>query len=268
VAPVSAKTAVGAGIGAVLAVVVALGAALASAAALLDPLNPFSGPDTTSTGPPAVVGDIPADYLALYVGASTTCPGLPWSVLAGVGKIETDHGRATLPGVHTGSNSAGAQGPMQFLRPTFDTVTARHPVPPGGATPPSPYDPHDAIYTAAAYLCDSGAHRGDLHSALLTYNHAQWYVNAVLAYAHHYATQATTHTGPPPVPHGPAHSGDHPTPPTYGLTPTHSRPPTKNQPQGIWRFTGPPPGTGPTIHPGLLHRPGGGSSGPHDRPRR
>jgi hypothetical protein len=207
VAPVSAKIAVGAGIGAVLALVVLLAATLAGVAALLDLLNPFTGPDTTSAGPLAAVGDIPADYLTLYVAASATCPGLPWPVLAGVGKIETDHGRATLPGVHTGSNGSGAQGPMQFLRPTFDAVTARHPLPPGGATPPSPYDPHDAIYTAAAYLCDSGAYHGDLNTALFTYNHARWYVHEVLAYAHRYATQAHTQAGPRSVPGGPAHDG-------------------------------------------------------------
>lgn len=32
-------------------------------------------------------------------------------------------------------------------------------LPKGGATPPSPYNAHDALY-AAAYLCDSGARNG------------------------------------------------------------------------------------------------------------
>jgi cell wall-associated NlpC family hydrolase len=52
-------------------------------------------------------------------------------------------------------NSAKAGGPMQFLQPTFDSVVARHPIPPGGAHPPSRYNPHDAIFA---------------------YNHAEWYV--------------------------------------------------------------------------------------------
>jgi hypothetical protein len=65
---------------------------------------------------------------------------------------------------------------MQFLQPTFDTVIARHPLPPGGASPPSRYNPHDAIYAAAYYLCDSGAGRGDLHAAIFAYNHADSYV--------------------------------------------------------------------------------------------
>ena len=63
--------------------------------------------------------DIPADYLSWYMSAAQTCPGLPWSVLAGIGKVESDHGRANLPGVRSGSNSAGAEGPMQLLPATF-----------------------------------------------------------------------------------------------------------------------------------------------------
>jgi hypothetical protein len=87
-----------------------------------------------------------------------------------------------LPGVQSGNNSAGAGGPMQFLQATFDSVVARHPIPPGGAHPPSRYDPHGAIYAAAAYLCDSGARDGrDLRAAIFAYNHAEWYVQKVLA---------------------------------------------------------------------------------------
>ena len=137
---------------------------------------------------------IPADYLALYRAAAHVCPGLDWSVLAAVGKIETNHGRSTLPGVHSGENSAGAGGPMQFLQPTFDAVIARHPLPPGSATPPSRYNPHDAIYAAAYYLCDSGADHGDLHAALYAYNHADWYVQEVLAQAAKYAASMSPGT--------------------------------------------------------------------------
>ena len=140
---------------------------------------------------PAAVADIPAEYLALYSEAARTCPGLDWSILAAIGKIETDHGRAQLPGVHSGSNSAGAGGPMQFLQSTFDSVVARHPIPPGGARPPSRYDPHDAIYAAAAYLCDSGARDArDLHAAIFAYNHAEWYVRKVLVQAQQYNCSA------------------------------------------------------------------------------
>src|SRR5690349_19105963 len=98
--------------------------------------------------------DIPADYLRLYQNAATVdCPGLDWTLLAGIGKAESDHGRSPAPGVTSGQNTAGA-GPMQFLAPTFAAVLARHRLPPGGATPPSRYDPADAIHAAADYLCD------------------------------------------------------------------------------------------------------------------
>jgi cell wall-associated NlpC family hydrolase len=157
-------------------------------------LTTLSGTDDTSSAAApngGAVADIPADYLMLYHQAAQTCPGLDWAILAAIGKIETDHGRAKLPGVHGGSNSAGAGGPMQFLQSTFDSVVARHPLPPGGAHPPSRYNPHDAIFAAAAYLCDSGACNGrDLHAAIFAYNHAEWYVRKVLAQAQQYTCGA------------------------------------------------------------------------------
>jgi NlpC/P60 family/Transglycosylase SLT domain len=150
---------------------------------------------TTSQPSQDALTDIPADYLALYRNAATVCPGLDWSVLAGIGKVETNHGRLDAPGVHSGTNTAGAGGPMQFLQSTFDGVTSRHTIPLGGVNPPSRYDPHDAIYAAAYYLCDSGARRGDLHGAIFAYNHADWYVRDVLAQATRYAHAATPGTG-------------------------------------------------------------------------
>ncbi|MCP2249451.1 C40 family peptidase [Lentzea aerocolonigenes] len=134
----------------------------------------------------AALADIPADYLTLYRQATSVCPGLDWSILAAIGKVETNHGRSPLPGVSSGENYAGAGGPMQFLQSTFDGVVARHSLPPGGATPPSRYNPHDAIYAAAYYLCDSGAPK-DLRKAIFAYNHADWYVDEVLAQAKKYS---------------------------------------------------------------------------------
>lgn len=154
--------------------------------------NALFGSSSTQPSQDAVA-DIPTDYLPLYQQAATVCPGLDWSILAAIGKVETDHGRSTLPGVSSGENSAGAGGPMQFLQSTFDSVVARHPLPPGGATPPSRYNPHDAIYAAAYYLCDSGAPQ-DIRKAIFAYNHADWYVNEVLAQAAKYG-QAVVGTG-------------------------------------------------------------------------
>lgn len=137
------------------------------------------------------VADIPAAMLALYQRAATAdCDGLPWTVLAAVGKVETDHGRSPLPGVHSGQNSAGAQGPMQFLPATFAAYA--RPVPPGGADPPSPYDPVDAVHAAARYLCASGARGGaDIPGALFAYNHSDAYVHQVLTVARSYAAAAS-----------------------------------------------------------------------------
>jgi hypothetical protein len=50
----------------------------------------------------------PPAMLTLYQSASTTCPGLPWTVLAAIGTIESDKGQSTLPGVHGEANGAGA----------------------------------------------------------------------------------------------------------------------------------------------------------------
>jgi cell wall-associated NlpC family hydrolase len=117
-------------------------------------------------------------------------------VLAAVGTVESDNGQSDLPGVHTGSNAAGAEGPMQFLPATFSEYDL--PVPPGGARPPSPYDPVDAVYAAARLLCANGAAAGtDLPEALYAYNHSSSYVDQVMALAQRYAgTDAVTPDAP------------------------------------------------------------------------
>ncbi len=146
---------------------------------------------------PLALSSIPPDYLLLYQQAARTCPGLDWTVLAGIGKVETDHGQSGLPGVHSGANSAGAEGPMQFLPATFAEYSL--PVPAGGgANPPSPYDPVDAIYATARMLCAHGAGNGqDLHAAIYAYNHTEAYVAAVLAAAQSYAADITSGDTPP-----------------------------------------------------------------------
>ncbi|MDA8310161.1 MAG: NlpC/P60 family protein [Actinomycetota bacterium] len=135
---------------------------------------------------------IPPPMLALYQEAAATCPGLPWTVLAAIGTVESGNGTSTLPGVRSGANSAGAMGPMQMLGPTFAAYD--QPVPPGGANPPSPYDPTDAVYAAARDLCANGAANGaDISGSVFAYNHASWYVAEVLALAQSYGeTQAQT----------------------------------------------------------------------------
>lgn len=164
-------------------------AAVVTTVVVFDQPAPTAPAPGSSAPSPDAVADIPPNMLVLYQRAATVCPGLDWSVLAGIGKIETDHGRSTLPGVNSGENGAGAAGPMQFLAPTFDSVVARHRMPAGGAIPASRYDPSDAIHAAAYYLCESGAPT-DLHAAIFTYNHADWYVQQVLTQAARYRSHA------------------------------------------------------------------------------
>jgi cell wall-associated NlpC family hydrolase len=139
------------------------------------------------------LSDIPPAYLALYMAAAQTCPGLPWGVLAGIGKLESDHGRSMAPGVHSGTNYADAEGPMQFEPATFAAyaVDGDH----DGRV--DIYDPADAIYTAAAMLCASGAASGTqagIRQAIFAYNHSQRYVTDVLTWAARYTVPAPAGT--------------------------------------------------------------------------
>ncbi len=122
---------------------------------------------------------VPPRMLALYRRAAATCPGLSWTVLAAIGTVESSNGTSSLPGVHAGANWAGAEGPMQFEPATFTEYDL--PVPPGGAAPPSPYDPVDAVYAASRLLCANGAAGdADVAAAVFAYNHSAAYVQTVL----------------------------------------------------------------------------------------
>ena len=144
--------------------------------------------------------DIPAGYLVLYQRAADTCPGLPWPVLAGIGKIETNHGRLMAPGVTEGANFAGAAGPMQMGIGVGAAGDAfwRFAIDGNADGRVSPYDPADAIPSAANYLCTAlRDHGGDLSRAVFVYNHAQWYVDKVLAIASGYAATSGLPAGAP-----------------------------------------------------------------------
>jgi hypothetical protein len=140
---------------------------------------------------PTAVADIPANYLAFYRRAGDRS-GLDWAILAGIGKVETDHGRSQLPGVHSGVNCAGAAGPMQFGIGAGNhgcgdagNAWATYGVDGDGDGDRDVYDPADAIPATARYLRASGA-PGDYRRAILAYNHADWYVAEVLSWAERY----------------------------------------------------------------------------------
>jgi Transglycosylase SLT domain len=145
----------------------------------------------TTAGPP---GPLPVDtsvptgrpttYMQLYQeSAARYCPGLSWTVLAAIGEVESGNG------ANVGPSSAGALGPMQFLPSTW-TVWGIDGFGDTGA--PNIMNPLDAVPSAAAMLCADGAAQGgsSLRSAIFSYNHADWYVNEVLAIAREYATGA------------------------------------------------------------------------------
>jgi Transglycosylase SLT domain len=137
---------------------------------------------------------IPPLYLSLYEQAARRY-GLDWAILAGVGKVECNHGRDPDPScAREGSvNSAGAGGPAQFLASTW----AEYGVDADGKGPPDRWDPADAIYGMANYLHASGAPR-NYRKAIYAYNHAWWYVNEVEHWASLYrgTTQAVVEIDP------------------------------------------------------------------------
>jgi hypothetical protein len=158
---------------------------------MLDPPAAAKPTRRGSQTPPSAAAraDIPSGYLRLYRTAARRCPGLSWAVLAGIGKVESDHGRSRLPGVRSGWNSAGAAGPMQFGIGTgrAGNAWARYGHDFDGDGRRSVYDPGDAIPAAARYLCAAGAPRR-LDRALYAYNHSWAYVAKVKTIAAHYRT--------------------------------------------------------------------------------
>lgn len=168
---------------------------------------------------------IPVPALRAYADAQLSGVGgcdLGWTTLAGIGWVESHHGtidgrtidldgRSTPPVIGPALDGRGpvaairstpesaewhgdetwehAVGPMQFLRSSWDDWAA-------DGDDDGVMDPHDiddAAATAARYLCASGQ---DLDSgeswaaAVLSYNHAQEYVDAVHVAASTYAERA------------------------------------------------------------------------------
>lgn len=123
--------------------------------------------------------DIPDDLLVTYQRAAGNCPGLPWPVVAAIGKAETNHNR------EPGTSEAGATGPMQFLPATWEQFQADG----DGDGVADVEDEEDAISGAVRLLCVGG---GDdpamLRAAIHTYNRSDEYVDRVLEIARSYTT--------------------------------------------------------------------------------
>ncbi len=136
-----------------------------------------------STPSQTAVAEIPSDYLLLYQEAGISFD-VPWEVLAGVGKVECDHGRNPDPACwkEGATNAAGAGGPMQFLAPTWQ----HYGLAASGSGTPDRWNPADAIVSAANFLKANGAPE-NIEAALFAYNHSDAYVQQVLAWAGLYA---------------------------------------------------------------------------------
>lgn len=133
---------------------------------------------------------IPADYLSLYQKIGQQY-GIPWVILAGIGTAESDNGQSNAPGVHSGTNFAGAAGPMQIgvagasgnewggapVHPASEVVSGVATDENGDGTA-SVYDPADAIAGAAKYLVQAGV-LTNVQAAIFSYNHSQSYVQQV-----------------------------------------------------------------------------------------
>ncbi len=162
------------------------------------------------------VADIPAALLRVYAAQSAACPGLPWQVVAAIGKVESNHGRfggasigadgvaappiigialdgtngtAAIPDTDSGIYDTDtvwdrAVGPFQFI-PTSWTIYGRDG---NGDGTRDPQNIFDAVRAAVAHLCPHGSVT-DIEAAIFAYNRSTEYVELVLEWA-------ATYTGP------------------------------------------------------------------------
>ena len=136
-----------------------------------NPTYSFALPGPAPIGVPNFFIDsfqIPPFLLPIYQAAGIQYD-VPWQVLAAINEIETDYGR------NLSVSTAGAVGWMQFLPSTWK----RYAVDANGDGIADPYNPADAIFTAARYLHAAGASQ-NISQAIFAYNHAGWYVQSVL----------------------------------------------------------------------------------------
>ena len=181
-------------------------------------------------------------YVAAAVMINKVDPGchLQWSLLAGIGRVESNHGRFGGSGIagdgrvvppilgvrldghlsasaviHDSDNGRydgdplydRAVGPMQFLPGTWAIfgANADH----DGRRDPQDFD--DAAYGAARYLCAGGSDtstRNGRWQAVFRYNHSDSYVQLVLGLADAYATGRVVTFPAPPPPDVPRLSGN------------------------------------------------------------
>jgi PKD domain/Transglycosylase SLT domain len=195
-----------------------------------------SAPQLAADGIPAVALDAYRKAAASVAGTHPGC-GLPWPLLAAIGRVESDHGRFAGSQLYTDGTDAPrvigiplngqgtalirdtdrglldgdtvydrAVGPMQFIPSTWATWG----VDGNGDGTVSPFNIYDAALAAANYLCSAG---GNLQTAagqiraVLAYNHSDAYLATVLALEKIYAAGQPGVTIPilPSLPKPPVH---------------------------------------------------------------
>ncbi|HWF73872.1 MAG TPA: peptidoglycan DD-metalloendopeptidase family protein [Solirubrobacteraceae bacterium] len=109
----------------------------------------------------------PSNLIPIYKAAGRRYD-IPWEVLAAINGIETNYGE------NVSVSSAGAIGWMQFMPATWSEYAVSV-----GKGTPSPYDARAAIFAAAHLLAANGGAK-HLREAIYAYNHASWYVDAVV----------------------------------------------------------------------------------------
>jgi len=251
------------------------------------PLGAVGGAPTPSAGPYGLrdtsgltSSGIPLRAQQAYTHAAAelartdpTCK-LPWTILAGIGRVESNHGRfggsqvqadgrvaPPILGISLDGSRAGtatirdsdggrydgdtgfdrAVGPMQFLPGTWAGYGAD--ADRDGTA--NPQDIDDAALGAGRYLCAGSATFATQQgrwSAVYRYNHSDSYVQLVLSLADSYAS-GTVATFPPPPPNADRPGGDQATPP--GPPPAIPPPPT-TPPAPTPPTTGPKPTPTPT----------------------
>jgi murein DD-endopeptidase MepM/ murein hydrolase activator NlpD len=136
-------------------------------------------PDSIMSPPAAPVQLSQPDLLALWQRAGAAY-GVEWQVLAAINKVESNFGR------NMGPSSAGAIGWMQFMPDTW----YRWGVDADGDGVADPWNPTDAVFSAARYLAAAGGST-DVSRAVYAYNHADWYVQEVIGLAQLYGADGT-----------------------------------------------------------------------------
>jgi hypothetical protein len=111
--------------------------------------------------------DVPPFLLPIYQAAGVAYD-VPWQVLAAINQIETDFGRNLSP------SSAGGLGWMQILPQAWKEYA----VDANADGVEDPYNPADAIFTAARFLAAAGAGH-DIDAALRVFNTASWFAGSV-----------------------------------------------------------------------------------------